>query len=62
MKKLFVMLTGAVLAVSMLAGCGKKDPAYLSGIKAEDYAEPADYSKIEVQAEEPSVSDEYVNM
>lgn len=57
MKKLFVMLTGVVLA-----GCGKKDPAYLSGIKAEDYAEPADYSKIEVQAEEPSVSDEYVNM
>ncbi len=49
----------AALTVT-LAGCGSNQ-AYLSGIKASNYATPCDYSEIPVEVAAPSVSDSYVD-
>jgi len=62
MKKRIMAVVLAAAMTLGLAGCGKKDPAYLSGIKAEDYVELCDYSSIPVEEAQPSVSDDYVNM
>lgn len=53
-----VLLTGAMTL--SLAGCGAKDPAYLSGIDPADYVEVCDYNSIPVTEAKPSVSDDYV--
>ena len=62
MKKRIMAVVLAAAMTLGIAGCGKKDPAYLSGIKAEDYVELCDYSSIPVEEAQPSVSDDYVNM
>ena len=59
-KMLAVLLT--VSALACLSGCGKKDPAYLSGIKAADYVDVADYSQIAVEAAAPEVTEDYLNL
>ena len=58
------MLAAAVIAASLilLTGCGKKDPAYLSGIKAADYVDLADYQNIAVEVAAPEVSDDYLEL
>ncbi|MDO4285818.1 MAG: trigger factor [Eubacteriales bacterium] len=61
MKKGMIIAALALSMAGMLAGCSQKDPAYLSGIKAEDYVELPDYSSIPAQETEPSVSDEYLD-
>ncbi len=61
MKK-SIIAAGLVLTMAgLLAGCGKKDPAYLSGITAADYVELPDYSSIPIEEAAPSVSDAYVD-
>lgn len=60
-KRICAMVLAAAVTLGF-AGCGKKDPAYLSGINAKDYVELCDYSSIPVEEAQPSVSDDYVNM
>ena len=60
MKKQFLAAAAAVVLTISLAGCSSGNSAYLSGIKASNYAEPCDYSSIPVEEAAPSVSDTYV--
>lgn len=58
-KKLLAAAAAVVLTISM-AGCASGNTAYLSGLKASNYAEPCDYSAVPVEEAAPSVSDTYV--
>ncbi len=58
-QRLIAAAGAALLAVS-LAGCSGSSQAYLSGIKASDYAVPCDYDQIPVEESAPSVSDTYL--
>ncbi len=58
-QRLIATAGAALLAVS-LAGCSGNSQAYLSGIKASDYAVPCDYDQIPVEESAPSVSDTYL--
>ena len=59
MRKLKAIAAVCVAALTVtLAGCGSNQ-AYLSGLKASDYATPCDYSEIPVEEAAPSVSDTY---
>ncbi len=59
-QRLIAAAGAALLAVS-LAGCSGSSQAYLSGIKASDYAVPCDYDQIPVEESAPSVSDTYLD-
>lgn len=61
MKKSMIAAALVLTMAGLLAGCGKKDPAYLSGITAADYVELPDYSTIPIEEAAPSVSDTYVD-
>ncbi len=61
MKKSMIAAALVLTMAGLLAGCGKKDPAYLSGITAADYVELPDYSAIPIEEAAPSVSDTYVD-
>lgn len=61
MKKSVIAAALVLSMAGLLAGCGKKDPAYLSGITAADYVELPDYSSIPIEEAAPSVSDAYVD-
>ncbi len=60
MKKRILAAAAAVVLTISLAGCSSRNAAYLSGLKASDYAEPCDYSAVPVEEAAPSVSDAYV--
>lgn len=62
MRKQFISLALTAVMTVALSACGSKDPAYLSGITAEDYVDVADYSSIPVEEAAPSVSDDYLDM
>ena len=64
-KHLYIKMLALLLTVSASAclfGCGKKDPAYLSGIKAANYVDVADYAQIAVEVAAPEVTDDYLNL
>ena len=60
MKKRILAAAAAVVLTISLAGCASGNAAYLSGLKASDYAQPCDYSAVPVEEAAPSVSDSYV--
>ena len=60
MKNRILAAAAAVVLTISLAGCASNNAAYLSGLKASNYAEPCDYSAIPVEEAAPSVSDSYV--
>ncbi len=61
MKKSVIAAALVLSVAGLLAGCGKKDPAYLSGITAADYVELPNYNAIPIEEAAPSVSDTYVD-
>lgn len=61
MKKSIIAAALVLSVAGLLAGCGKKDPAYLSGITAADYVELPNYNAIPIEEAAPSVSDTYVD-
>lgn len=60
MKKQLLAAAAAVVLTISMAGCASGNTAYLSGLKASNYAEPCDYSAVPVEEAAPSVSDTYV--
>ncbi len=62
MKKWIPVILMISVLAGALTGCGaKKDPAYLSGITALDYVEPAEYKAIEVSASMSEIDDTYLD-
>ena len=59
-NKKILMTAAATLLAVVMTGCSGSNAAYLSGVKASDYATPCDYSSIPVEEEAPSVSDTYL--
>lgn len=61
-KKIPAVLT-AVAITGLLAACGKspEEMRYLSDIKAKDYVILGNYEELEVEVEEPEVTDEYLD-
>ncbi len=56
-----IAAAGAVVLAASVAGCSGTNKAYLSGLKASNYAVPCDYTEIPVEEAAPSVSDTYVD-
>ena len=59
-NKKILMTAAATLLAVVMTGCSGSNAAYLSGVKASNYATPCDYSSIPVEEEAPSVSDTYL--
>lgn len=59
-NKKILMTAAATLLAVVMTGCSGSNAAYLSGVKASDYATPCDYSSIPVEEAAPSVSDTYL--
>ncbi len=64
MRKMIMAAAGLALSGMVMNGCAaaEKDMTHLSGIRASDYVNAADYSAIEVEAVSPEITDEYLDM